>query len=239
MMFGAGELSALDLGIAPSVAVQLQRVARETVSPDSALPVTVATLSEAPNAAGWNNHDVTVTFAATDVGWGVASVRYALSGAQTAPETVAPSGGIRITVEGVTTVTYFAVDLAGNREAARTLRISIDKTAPVISDMPGAGCSLWPPNHKMVQVATISAGGGVSGLATFNVVATSSEPAAPGESDTSITGTGIAPRVVSLRAERDGSGPGRTYTIVAYASDAAGNAASASATCTVPHDKGK
>ena len=100
-------------------------------------------------------------------------------------------------------------------------------------------CLLWPPNHKMVQVAAISATGGASPLAAFNVVVTSSEAAWPGESDISVTGSGTAPRIVSLRAERDGAGAGRTYTISANAADMAGNSASASATCRVPHDEGR
>jgi len=45
--------------------------------------------------------------------------------------------------------------------------------------------------------------------------------------------------MVSLRAERAGNGNGRTYTISATATDAAGNTASATGTCVVPHDRGK
>lgn len=42
----------------------------------------------------------------------------------------------------------------------------------------------------------------------------------------------------SLRAERAGKGDGRVYTITYTATDACGNSASASATVTVPHNKG-
>ena len=40
-----------------------------------------------------------------------------------------------------------------------------------------------------------------------------------------------------LRAERAGSGPGRTYTLTYTAKDVAGNSTTASCTVTVPHDK--
>jgi hypothetical protein len=104
--------------------------------------------------------------------------------------------------------------------------------------MPGAACSLWPPNHKMVTVATVSASDGVSGIASFSVSAASSEAPPLGQTDVSVTGSGTAPRSVALRAERDGNGPGRTYTITANATDPAGNSASAAATCVVPRDRG-
>src|SRR4030095_2012117 len=37
--------------------------------------------------------------------------------------------------------------------------------APVISGMPAAGCKLWPPNRKLVQVAVVTADDALSGLA--------------------------------------------------------------------------
>jgi hypothetical protein len=42
-----------------------------------------------------------------------------------------------------------------------------------------------------------------------------------------------------LRAERSGNGNGRIYTITYQVTDWAGNSALATATVTVPHDKGK
>ena len=43
----------------------------------------------------------------------------------------------------------------------------------------------------------------------------------------------------NLRAERSGTGQGRVYTITYQVTDACGNSTLASATVTVPHDKGK
>jgi hypothetical protein len=219
----------------------VQRVARATVRPDADPPVTIATVSVAPNANGWNNTPVAVTFTATDAagGWGVSSVTYSLAGAQSGAGSVTSGGTVTISAEGVTTIAYYATDEAGNAEASRTLSIAIDKSAPVISGMPGSACSLWPPSHKMVTVATISAAGGTSALSSLNVAVASNEPAAPGESDFAISGSGTSPRTIALRAERDGKGSGRIYTISVSATDAAGNSATATAQCVVPHDQGK
>ena len=104
--------------------------------------------------------------------------------------------------------------------------------------MPEAGTTLWPPNGKLVQVAVISASDVETGVASFDVTATSNEPSDPVNPDIVITGTGIAPRVVNLRAERLGTGPGRVYTITATATDGAGNQANATTTVIVPHDQG-
>jgi hypothetical protein len=161
------------------------------------------------------------------------------SGAQTG-QTVFPGSSATVTIatEGTTTVSYFAVDNAGNQETAKTLVIKLDKTPPAIAGLP-TNCSLWPPNGTMVTVGTVSASDALSGLATFAVSATSSESADPNRGpDIVITGSGLGPETVTLRADRLGTGPGRTYTITATASDIAGNTTSQNAVCVVPHDQG-
>jgi len=45
--------------------------------------------------------------------------------------------------------------------------------------------------------------------------------------------------MVQLRADGSGAGNGRVYTINATATDNAGNSATASFTCTAPHDQGQ
>jgi hypothetical protein len=111
-----------------------------------------------------------------------------------------------------------------------------DKTPPVIAGLPSQ-CSLWPPNHKMTEVATVTASDLLSGVAlgSFQVTVTSSEAAS--DSDIAITPDGHGGFVVQLRAERGGGGTGRTYTITATAKDLIGNVATEQATCTVPHDQ--
>jgi hypothetical protein len=106
----------------------------------------------------------------------------------------------------------------------------------VISGLP-ENCSLWAPNHKLVEVATIVASDELSGLDELAVDATSSEPASgPGygnaEPDVVITDS-----VVQLRAERY-SHEGRQYLLNAVATDLAGNVAEGEAVCIVLHDQG-
>jgi hypothetical protein len=138
-------------------------------SSDTIPPVTTATTSPGPNSNGWNNTDVTVTLTSTDNepgGTGVKQIQYALAGAQTLDTQTVPgsTASVTISTEGLTTLTYFGTDKAGNVEQAKTLTVQIDKTPPVISGMPASGCTLWPPNHKLVGVATVTAADALSGL---------------------------------------------------------------------------
>ena len=237
LSLGPGEQAAGELGIAPDAAAQLQRIAQATVAPDLVAPLTSATLSVLPNAAGWNNTAVTVGLSAADEanGSGVRQLSYAMSGAQVGGGAFDRNGSLTVQAEGVTAISYFSTDNAGNVEPARTLTLRIDRTAPAITGLP-AGCVLWPPNSRMVGVATISAGGGASPLASFGVAAASSEPANSTEPDIAVAGAGLEPRTVSLRAERSGKGGGRVYSMNAQATDAAGNTSRVSADCVVPHN---
>jgi photosystem II stability/assembly factor-like uncharacterized protein len=93
---------------------------------------------------------------------------------------------------------------------------------------PASPAVLWPPNHKMVPV-TVSA---PAGWAILSV--TSNEPESGLGSgdlapDSQITGR----LTVNLRAERDGRGTGRIYTITL-----ANGSARNSAVVRVPHDMG-
>jgi hypothetical protein len=116
--------------------------------------------------------------------------------------------------------------------------VNLDTTPPAISGLSTLACNLWPPNHKLVRVAVVSATDDRSGIASFIVTGTSNEPS-HGDPDIVINGTGLEPRAVWLRAEREGSGRGRVYTLTATVTDQAGNFASSHVTCAVPHDRGR
>jgi hypothetical protein len=217
---------------------------------DAVDPVTTATVTATPNASGWNQAAVTVNLAATDLASGLADtpagwvdqLQYSLAGAQTSADTVVAgrSASFGVTAEGVTTVSYFATDAAGNDETLRTLDVRIDGVAPVLSGLPSQGCTLWSPNHELQQVAVVRASDAVSGIApgSFKVDATSNEAMDP--SDIVVTENENGDLVVELRAERSGgSKSGRVYQLTVTAQDLAGNAVTASATCVVPHDQGK
>src|SRR5207302_7923255 len=112
-------------------------------------------------------------------------------------------------------------------------------TPPVIFGMPAGGCTLWPPNHNMMTVAVVTATDSESGVASFEVTGISNEPSDPKNRDIIITGNGVGPRKVQLRADRLGTGNGRRYTLTATATDGAGNRRTVTAICTVPHDEGE
>ena len=137
------------------------RPATDAVAPRSAL-----TATPSPNAAGWNRSDVTLRVAASDghnVGAvGLKRLHVEMTGAQTGSwDLLGESDGYRveelpISAEGDTTVTWFAEDVKGNVEPPRSTLVRIDKTAPAINGVPEI-CELWPPNHRLVRVADISA----------------------------------------------------------------------------------
>jgi uncharacterized repeat protein (TIGR03803 family) len=209
---------------------------------DTTPPVTVASLNPPPNGNGWDRSNVTLTLTSTDTepgGTGVKEIQFSATGAQAAPlQTVSGStADLSITKEGITTVTYFATDNAGNVEMPKMITVRLDKTPPVITGMPAPGCTLWPPDNKLVRVATVAASDAPSGLAPgFKVTGASNQPV-PRE-DIVITPSGSGEFTVQLRAARAGNLSNRVYTITADATDLAGNRATITSTCTVPHDQG-
>jgi hypothetical protein len=100
----------------------------------------MATTSPLANAAGWNNHDVTVTLSASDPDGtsDVSQITYSAIGAEPIPQTNARGNSATVTIsgEGITRLTYFATDLAGNAETPHTLTVRLDKTPPVVTATP-------------------------------------------------------------------------------------------------------
>ncbi len=115
-----------------------------------------------------------------------------------------------------------------NQTRAFLLDPIADTTPPVISGLPAFGCSIWPPNNKLVQVAMVTAADAESGIApgSFNVIGTSTDPV---NGQIVITG-GPSRFDIKLRADK-----GQIYTLTATASDLAGNTTTKQATCTVSH----
>jgi hypothetical protein len=201
-------------------------------SGDSIPPTTTAS----PALPAWSNQPVTITLNATDNvgGSGVKRITYSATGAQSIPSTIVAgsTAPVNVSADGTTTLSFFAEDNAGNVESpAKTLTIKIDKTKPTIAGLPVAGCSIFPPNGQMVQIAAVTASDALSGLAPGSptVTVTSNEVTKPGD----IVVTGGVVRVAATRAP---AGSGRIYTVTATATDNAGNTQTTSGTCTVPRD---
>ncbi|MHB8523908.1 MAG: OmpL47-type beta-barrel domain-containing protein [Limisphaerales bacterium] len=212
---------------------------------DTIPPTTIACTTPGPNGNGWNNSDVTVTLKATDnpYGSGVQSISYNLCGAQSGGGNVqGATVTFKISFEGITTVTYYTLDNAGNKEKPKTMVVRFDKTPPVVNVSVSPNL-LWPPDHKLISVtANVSVSDSLSGPAGFQLVSvTSSEPdngLGDGDQPNDIQGflPGTACLIGQLRSERSGTGSGRVYTLTYKAADQAGNSATRTATVLVPHD---
>ncbi|HKD69148.1 MAG TPA: hypothetical protein VKB84_20075 [Candidatus Binataceae bacterium] len=111
-----------------------------------------------------------------------------------------------------------------------------DTIPPVISSVSASPNVLWSPNHKFVPVQ-------VTAVATDNCdpapvctligIASSEPPSDSNSPDFAITG----PLSANLRAERDGTGTGRTYTLTVQCTDNLNNKTQANTTVFVPHNQ--
>jgi len=113
---------------------------------DTTPPVTTAQLSPMPNVFGWNGGDVNVTLNATDNASGLLEITYRASGAQIIASTTVSGAttSFMITAEGVTTITFFAEDNAGNQETPKTVIVRIDRTPPTITAPPNVTAGTGP-----------------------------------------------------------------------------------------------
>lgn len=106
---------------------------------DKTPPTIAATAGPAPNAAGWNNTDVTITYQCTDALSGVASC---------------PDAALVNTEGSGQQITEVATDRATNTASATTL-INLDKTPPVVT-------IASPLEGVVVNSSTITVSGSVN-----------------------------------------------------------------------------
>jgi hypothetical protein len=137
-------------------------------------------------------------------------------------------------------------DRFGDQAMTRGAVEIVDTTPPSLTLRPDPAV-LFPPNHEMrdVRLTWTAADLCSPDLRVSLLGVSSSEPddaTGTGDGATSVDISGAdlggADAEVWLRAERSGTGPGRTYLMRFAAVDASGNRASAVATVTVPHDLG-
>ena len=190
--------------------------------------------------------------------WDVSDASVVLSGADTAT----PSGVFAI---GTSMATLTVTDPQGAYSTADAIIRVVDTTPPAVlcsTDI----AALWPPNHKMKVVELQVIIEDIAGSAQIlSATLRSDEPDnAPGGGDGNTSGDvngadGFAGLVdvadlfvfdptrgtsgawvanVLLRAERDGSGDGRVYTLDVVAVDAAMNVSECSTCVIVPKSRG-
>jgi hypothetical protein len=187
-----------------------------TLNIDKTQPLITVSLSRQPNASGWNDSDVTVTFTCSDTLSGIASCP--------APVTVTTEGAGQV-------ITGAAADKAGNT-ATVSVTLNIDKTPPTLS-LTASPNLLWPPNHKMATVVVSGGSSDMSGIASSAITVADEY----GVYNFAVPGFGST---IQLEASRKGSdADGRVYTITAVVTDLAGNQATATTSVLVPHDMGK
>ncbi len=140
-------------------------------------------------------------------------------------------------------ITLKVMDSVGQTDTDEVIKTVVDTIPPDISFSLEPD-TLWPPNHRMVEVeATVTAIDICSTLSVTLSSVTSDEPDdAPGNGDGHTVNdiqeaeTGTADFNFKLRAERSGTGDGRMYSVTYYATDISGNSASAGSSVSVPHD---
>jgi len=126
---------------------------------------------------------------------------------------------------GTNVVTVAVADLAGNVVSCSTLITVVDATPPVILSASAQPATLWPPNHKLLDVTVRAQVRDDCSATTWKIVRVRSNESVNGrgdgntEPDWVITGD----HTLKLRAERAGTGNDRVYSIALQATDAAGN----------------
>jgi hypothetical protein len=142
--------------------------------------------------------------------------------------TVDASGIVTAVGDGTADVTA-SVTVGGTTLTGSTT-FTVDVTAPILTVQLDR-TSIWPPNHKMVNVNATLTSSDPSGIES--VILTSITSNVPGSAHNDIQAQiGTAATSFSLRAEKN-----RIYTVTYTATDMAGNQTAATATVTVPHDQ--
>jgi hypothetical protein len=142
-------------------------------------------------------------------------------------------------------ITLRVTDTLGRQDVDEATVSVVDRTPPDF-DASLHPAVLWPPNHRMVELEVQAIATDLCGSPSFVLESVTSSEAddAVGMGDGStvgdIQGTDLGSDDLSfeLRAERDGRGDGRVYTVIYEATDASGNTATQLFEVVVPHDLG-
>lgn len=143
---------------------------------------------------------------------------------------------------GESFVTLTVRDSQGLSSSCQAKVVVEDKTPPIIGSISATPASLWPANHKMVPVMIkVQAADGCGGVVLAKIISVQSDEPEDGlgDGDTSPDWEITGDLSLKLRAERSGTGIGRTYSILVEVRDQAQNKAEAAVQVFVPHSKGR
>jgi hypothetical protein len=114
-----------------------------------------------------------------------------------------------------------------------------DSTPPALNLSPDPS-TLWPPNQKLVPVTiSVTVTDDQDPSAEVRLLSITCDDGCDTAQDVAGATLHADDRDFELRAERLGTGSGRTYTITYSATDVAGNIGTATTTVVVPHDQGE
>jgi uncharacterized repeat protein (TIGR01451 family) len=163
--------------------------------------------------------------------------------------TATPSGSVDVNTPGTYTITYNSTDSAGNQATPVQRTVIVQDTIAPTINLTGFAPSMWPPNHKyttfqLTQFVASATDGCDTTIDINDVViekVTSDEIENGNGDGNTLNDIVIAAncKSVQLRAEREGNGNGRIYTMTFKVRDASGNIGRATATVRVAHNPGE
>ncbi|MFC1741739.1 beta strand repeat-containing protein, partial [Nanoarchaeota archaeon] len=180
---------------------------------DSNTPSTNHSLSGTSGDNGWYTSNVDVTLTASDGAQSSGITTAYCTGAACTPGT-SYSSAVTISSEAATTFRYLTYDNAGNNESVNSVSISIDKTAPVVSNV-NISTTTPAANESLTITATIT---DTNALAAAN------------QQQVLIDGSYYAMSLVSGSTYKYDFTPtqAQNYTATVYGKDIAGNTHSSS-----------
>ncbi len=182
---------------------------------------TIAPLAEATAPVDWQKNAVTVTINATDNvgGSGVESITYSASGAQAiSPVTVSGSTvQVQVSIDGTTTLTYFATDKSDNSGLSKTITVKVDQTAPTIEmNVPVSGLII----HRDITVtATDNAAGSGVNYMTLSTSGAETHAAKDFPGRTAVINLSVTGQTTLTVVTFDKAGNSRTITRILTVAD--------------------